>query len=140
MLKIKMSCPSLSDEKAVAVSKKQIKLFHNMEEMQVYVDSFSPKLKRVLLVDIPNLNSFEEHSYVGGQVLNVLSDSYSQGHAAMVFVEDVGVPDSIYNLIIKIDGDLVEMMPSVDSEYMLFVSGAIYLEDEEIEYSQDTGG
>ena len=130
---------SSKDEMAVAVSKEQIKLFHNFEEMQAYVDGKSPQPKRILLVDGPNTSSLDEHSYVGGQVLSVMFDSYSQGHSAMAFVEDVGVPGSIYNLILKIDGQLVEHMPSVDSDYMLFVSGAIYFEDEEIEYSQDTG-
>ena len=124
---------------AVAMSKEQIKLFHSLEEMQAHVDSKSPKLKGVPLAEVPNMDSLSEHSYIGGQVLSVMYDSYSQGHGALVFVEDTGVPKSAYHLILKVDGHLIEHMPSVDSDYMMFVSGAIYFENEDVEYSQDTG-
>ena len=120
---------------ASGVSKDQVKVFKSFKLLKAHVESLG--LKRVLVQDMPGLSDMNG-CYVGGKIVSVLSDSYSQGHDARVFVEDGGMGEDALHAILKVSGELIEVLPSINSEYMLFVSGA-HLEDDEIEFSQDTG-
>ena len=130
-----MASEGLEEQPPSGVSQEQIKLFKTFDELKVHLDSLP--LKRVLVQEIPEQASLDG-CYVGGKVLNVLSESYSQGHNAMVFVEDGDAGMDALHIIFKVSGDLIELMPTLTTEYMLFVGGA-YMEDDEIEFSQDTG-
>lgn len=71
-------------------------------------------------------------SYIGGQVEGSHAESYSQGHTLSIFVRDDSVSDTqtltqdkSCQLLITIDGDIAEKLPSILShEFQLFVSGA----------------
>ena len=121
--------------KAATASNDQIKLFKKFEEVKDYGERLS--LKRVFVQDIPRQEKLDG-CYVGGKVVNVASESYSQGHDSLVFVDDGESGKETLQVLIRIGGDLVELLPSIDSDYMVFVAGA-YFEDEDIAYSQDTG-
>lgn len=126
----------MAADQAASVSKEQILLFKTFEEAKDHGERLS--LKRVLVQDISAHGNLHG-CYVGGKVVNVVSESYSQGHDSLVFVEDGDAGIDALHLIIRISGELVEMLPSINREYQIFVSGALRVENEEIEFSQDTG-
>ena len=122
-------------EKVSSVSKEQIKVFKSLKLLQTHVERLG--LRRIFVQDMPSLTDLDG-VYIGGKIVSVLSESYSQGHDAIVFVEDGDMGVEALHGMIQISGDLIELLPTLDDGFKLFVSGA-HLEDDGVEFSQDTG-
>ena len=118
-------------------SKKQIVLYKAFFQLRNYVEN-NLGLRRVFIQNLPDQDSLDG-CYVGGKIVNVVS---SQGGGSMVFVEDggdLGI-DTLHGTL-KISRELMDQLPSLDSQSMLFVGGAL-LEEEDFEgteFTQDTG-
>ena len=121
-------------------SKKQIVLYKAFFQLRNYVEN-SLGLRRVFIQNLPDQDNLDG-CYVGGNIVNVVS---SPGGGSMVFVEDggdLGI-DTLHGTL-KISQELMDQLPSLDSQFMLFVGGASLEEDDEddfggTEFTQDTG-
>ena len=127
-------CPD-AEEIASSVSQDQVKLFRTLREFKMQIECLP--LSRVFIEDLGRQNSLDGY-FFGGNVVSVSSESYSQGHDAIVFLEDEDAGMDALQVMVRISGELVELLPTLNTEYMMFIAGA-YMEDDNMEFSQDTG-
>lgn len=115
-------------------SKKQVVPYKAFFQMRNYVENILG-LRRVFIQNLPDEENLVG-CYVGGKVVNVVS---SPG-GSMVFVEDssdLGI-DTLHGTL-KISKELMDQLPALDNQFMLFVGGAWLEKSDDTEFTQDTG-
>ncbi len=116
---------------------RQVFGFKTVKALQKHAQKL--KLSRVKISDITEGMDMSS-CYVGGQVEGSHAEPYSQGHTLTIFVRDESVSDTqddSCQLLITIDGDIAEQLPSILShEFMLFVNRAEVLSLSQL-FSQD---
>lgn len=118
-----------------SVSEEQVKLFRTFAEFKGHVSSLP--LNRLRFQNIANHDSLDGY-YVGGKVVSIMSESYSQGHDSLVFLEEEDAEESPFQIMMRISGELVELLPTLNTEFAVFVAEA-NIEVDDIDFSQDTG-
>ena len=130
-LRCKMATSSTNKEE------RQVLGFKTVKGLERYVQKL--QLRRIMIADL-DMSSDIEGGYIGGRVVATHASSYSQGHTLSIFVRDESVSDTqdeSCQLLIEIDGNIAEDMPSLLSEeFMLFVSHGLIMLNE-VEFSQD---
>ena len=132
---------STKEQQASNLSKKQVVCYRAFYQMRSYVEN-KLGLRRVFVQDLPNQNNLDG-CYFGGRIVNAVTSSNSQGSqgGSIVFVEDSGDlgMDALHG-VLKISQELMDQLPTLDNQFMLFVSGAFLEEnDDNEEFTQETG-
>ena len=128
-------CPDPGEEDVSSASEKRVELFHTFAEFKRHVNSLP--LNRLRFQNIASHDSLDGY-YVGGKVVSIKSESYSQGHDSLVFLEEEDAEKDPFQIMMRVSGELVELLPTLNTDFAVFVAGA-RLEDDDVDFSQDTG-
>ena len=129
---------SEQQQQASGSSKKQVVPYKAFYEMRNYVED-TLGLRRVFIQNLPDQDDLVG-CYVGGRIINAVSPSAGSGGRSMVFVEDssdLGM-DALRGTL-RISQELMDQLPALDDQFMLFVGGASLEENDDTEFTQDTG-
>lgn len=138
----KPGASNTEEQQATNSSKKQVVPYRTLYQMRSYVEN-KLGLRQVYVQDLPNQDNLDG-CYFGGRIVNVVpSSSRSQGGGSIVFVkdnDDLGM-DTLHG-VLQVSQELMDQLPTLDNQFMLFVSGASLEEvndDEEQQFTQETG-
>jgi hypothetical protein len=134
------------EQEASNSSNQQVVRYKAFHQLHNHVEN-SLGLRRVLIQKLPDQTNLDG-CYIGGRIVNVVSLAGIQGAGggrarSMVFVKDDGDfgMETLHGTLV-ISQELMDQLPTLNDQFMLFVGGASLEtsdEDEDTMFTQDTG-